>query len=147
MDNTAEPYDLVTVLMNLQALEGMGGEIGRGHPVDDELGVPATEVGRTGLVRKMLTALLSLRWCCMDRLRICVDKLRVFAKEFDNPNSVLLIQKRINEFLHGEVPGGRAPIERLTEAIEMEEAKKRQGEDWDIARKYVRSLLQRLSKA
>ncbi len=60
MDNTAEPYDLVTVLMSLQALEGMGGEIGRG-PVDDELGVSATEVGWRGLVRKMLTALLSPR--------------------------------------------------------------------------------------
>jgi hypothetical protein len=83
----------------------------------------------------------------MDRLRICVDTLRVFVKESGIPNSVLLIQKRINEFVHGEVPGGRAPIQRLAEAIEMEEAKKRQGEDWSIAKKYVRSLLQRLSKA
>ena len=83
----------------------------------------------------------------MDRLRICVDTLHVFAKQSDNPNSVVLVQKRINEFVHGEVPGGRAPIERLAEAIEVEEAKKRQGEDWTIAKKYVRSLLQRLSKA
>jgi hypothetical protein len=83
----------------------------------------------------------------MDRLPICVDKLRVFAKQSDNPNSVVLIHKRINEFVHGEVPGGRAPIEKLAEAIEVEDAKKRQGEDWSIARKYVRSLLQRLSKA
>jgi hypothetical protein len=73
--------------------------------------------------------------------------LHVFAKQSDNPNCVVLVQKRINEFVHGEVPGGRAPIERLAEAIEVEEAKKRQGEDWSIAKKYVRSLLQRLSKA
>ena len=61
MDNTAEANELLTVLMSLQALEGMGGEIGRGRAVDGELGVPATEAGRTGLVRKMLTALWSLR--------------------------------------------------------------------------------------
>jgi hypothetical protein len=61
MDNIAEPYDLLTVLMSLQGLEGMGSEIGRGRPLDDELGVPATEAGRIGLVRKTLTALLSPR--------------------------------------------------------------------------------------
>jgi hypothetical protein len=54
---------------------------------------------------------------------------------------------KINEFVHGEVLGGRAPIEKLAEAIEVEDAKKRQGQDWSIARKYARSLLQRLSKA
>jgi hypothetical protein len=56
MDN-AEPYDLVTVLLRLQGLEGMAHEIGR-HSTDD-LPVAATDPGRTGLFQKMLA---SLRW-------------------------------------------------------------------------------------
>ena len=57
MENAAESYDLVTVLLRLEALKGMGHEIGR-HSIDD-LGVPVTDVVRTGLFRKIL---LSLRW-------------------------------------------------------------------------------------
>jgi len=57
MDNAAEPYDLVTVLLRLKGLEGMAHEIGR-HSIDD-LHVPATDVVRTGLFRKILS---SLRW-------------------------------------------------------------------------------------
>lgn len=57
MDNAAESYDLVTVLLRLEALKGMAHEIGR-HSIDD-LRVPATDVVRTGLFRKFL---LLLRW-------------------------------------------------------------------------------------
>jgi hypothetical protein len=54
MDNAAEPYDLVTVLMRL---EGIGREIGRSHPIEDDgLGAPAT-ADRTGLFRRMLRSL------------------------------------------------------------------------------------------
>ena len=53
MDNAEEPYDLITVLSRL---EGIGREIGRGHPVrNDDLGATAT--GRIGLFRKMLRSL------------------------------------------------------------------------------------------
>jgi hypothetical protein len=55
MDN-AEAYDLVTVLSRLQALEGMGRTISQGHSIDD-LGVAATDAGRTCLFRKMLASL------------------------------------------------------------------------------------------
>jgi len=56
MDNAEEPYDLITVLSRL---EGIGREIGRGHPGgNDDLGVTAT-AGRTGLFRKMLRWLRS----------------------------------------------------------------------------------------
>ena len=58
MDNAAEPYDLITVLSRL---EGIGREIGRGQPADDDLGVAAT-AGRTGLFRKMLRWLRSRRF-------------------------------------------------------------------------------------
>jgi len=44
MDNAEEPYDLITVLSRL---EGIGREIGRGHPGgDDDLGVTATAGGQ-----------------------------------------------------------------------------------------------------
>jgi hypothetical protein len=35
-------------------------------------------------------------------------------------------------------------LERLCDAIDREEARKRRGEDWSIARDYVRSRLRRL---
>jgi hypothetical protein len=56
----AEAYDFVTVLLGLKSLEGMGREIGLGHSIDD-LGVPTTDAGRTGLFRKMLRSLRSVR--------------------------------------------------------------------------------------
>jgi len=80
----------------------------------------------------------------MDRLRTCMDILRVLAKQSNNPNSIFVAERRINEYVHGEIPGGRASIERLAQAIELEEAEKRQGEDWTIMKAYVRSLLQKL---
>jgi len=56
--NTAETHDFLAVLLSLQALKGIGREIGQGHPIGDEdLGVPAIDAGRTGLVRKMLRLL------------------------------------------------------------------------------------------
>jgi len=57
MDNAAEPYDLVTVLLRLQGFEGMGREIGLGHSTDDDLGVTATDTGRKDPFRKMLASL------------------------------------------------------------------------------------------
>jgi hypothetical protein len=62
MDNSAKPYDLVSVLMRLEGFEGMGREIGLGHSIDD-LHVAATDAGRTGLFRKMLASLVTAwRW-------------------------------------------------------------------------------------
>jgi len=58
MDNAAEPYDVVTVLLRLQGFEGMGRTIGLGHTDDN---VTATDAGRTGLFRKMLASLRSWR--------------------------------------------------------------------------------------
>jgi hypothetical protein len=58
MDNAAEPYDLVTVLLRLQGFEGMGREIGLGHSIDD-LHVAATDGGRLGLFQKVLASLVA----------------------------------------------------------------------------------------
>jgi hypothetical protein len=62
-----------------------------------------------------------------------------------NPDLVGVIERRIDEFLLGEVPEERIGLERLAQVIEMSEARMRQGEDWTIAKKYVHSLLQRLA--
>ena len=56
--DAAETHDFLAVLLSLQALKGMGREIGRGHPIGDEdSGVPTFDPGRTGVVRKMLRLL------------------------------------------------------------------------------------------
>jgi hypothetical protein len=67
MDNSAKPYDLVSVLMRLEGFEGMGREIGLGHSIDD-LHVAATDAGRTGLFRKMLASLVTA-WRSRGTLR------------------------------------------------------------------------------
>jgi len=56
--DAAETHDFLAVLLSLQALKGMGREIGRGHHIGDEdSGVPTIDPGRTGVVRKMLRLL------------------------------------------------------------------------------------------
>jgi hypothetical protein len=62
-----------------------------------------------------------------------------------NPDLVIAIERRIDEFALGEVPEERTALERLAQVIEVLEARKRQGEDWTIAKEYVRSLLQSLA--
>ena len=54
LDN-AEPYDLVTVLLRLQGLDGIAHDIGR-HSADD-LGLTVMDAERPGLFQKMLTLL------------------------------------------------------------------------------------------
>jgi hypothetical protein len=79
----------------------------------------------------------------MDRLRKCMDALRVLAaRSLDPPELTTLIEGRINEFIVGDE---RAALEELRKAIEREEAQKRKGEDWTIAREYVRAELKKLT--
>ena len=58
---------------------------------------------------------------------------------------VIVIERRIDEFALSEVPAERTALKRLAQVIEMLEARKRQGEDWTIAKEYVHSLLRRLA--
>ena len=88
----------------------------------------------------------ALTWEPMhDRLRGCVEDLRVFSMRSRNPDLVSLIERRIDEFALGEVPRERTALERLAQVIEMLEARKQAGEDWTVAKEYVRSLLQKLA--
>jgi hypothetical protein len=69
----------------------------------------------------------------------------VFSMRSRNPDLAHVIERRIDEFALGEVPGERNALERLAQVIEMLEARKRQGEDWTTAKEHVHSLLQRLA--
>jgi hypothetical protein len=80
----------------------------------------------------------------MDQLQQLVEKLRVLARR-NEPNRVVLIEKAINEYLDDKAGIVRLSLERLCDAIEREDAAKRRGEDWSIARDYVRSRLRRLA--
>ena len=80
----------------------------------------------------------------MDRLRRFVEALRVIAQAND-PNRAVLIENAINEYIKGELGTVGLSLERLCDAIDREEAEKRRGEDWSIARDYVRSRLRRLA--
>ena len=80
----------------------------------------------------------------MDPLQQLVETLRVLART-NEPNRVVLIQKAINEYLNDKAGIVRLSLERLSNAIDREEAEKRSIEDWSIARDYVRSRLRRLA--
>ena len=80
----------------------------------------------------------------MDRLRPFIEALRVLAQTND-PNRVVLNENAINEYLTDEPGNVRISLERLCDAIDREEAENRRGEDWSIARDYVRARLRRLA--
>ena len=80
----------------------------------------------------------------MDPLQQLVETLRVLVRT-NEPNRVALIEKAINEYLYDKAGIARLSLERLFDAIEREEAEKRRGEDWSIARNYISSRLRRLA--
>jgi len=76
----------------------------------------------------------------MDRLRTYIDALRVLARTND-PNRVVLIERNIDNYLDTESGRRERSLELLRVAINNEEAERREGEDWSMAKDYVRSLL------
>jgi len=79
----------------------------------------------------------------MDQLQQLVKTLRVLART-NEPNRVVLIEQAIDQYLDDKAGIVRLSLERLSNAIDREEAEKRSIEDWSIARDYVRSRLRRL---
>jgi hypothetical protein len=74
-----------------------------------------------------------------DLLRLRIETLRVLAQT-DQPNRAGLIERNIEDYL--KTAGSEWPsLERLRDAIDREEAEKREGEDWSVAKDYVRSRL------
>jgi hypothetical protein len=80
----------------------------------------------------------------VDQLQQLVETLRVLART-NEPNRVVLIEKAINEYLNDKAGIVRLSLERLCNAIDREEAKRRPIEHWSIARDYVHSRLRRLA--
>jgi hypothetical protein len=68
-----------------------------------------------------------------------VDALRNLART-DVPNRAELIKRNVDLYLKDEVSGRQRGLERLRLAIHNEESERREGEDWSVAKNYVRSL-------
>jgi hypothetical protein len=80
----------------------------------------------------------------MHRLGPCLAALRDLANSND-PHRHILIESHIDEYLRTDPFSLAHALERLRRAIHYEEAEGREGEDWSIARDYVRSLLHRMT--
>ena len=80
----------------------------------------------------------------MHRLGPCLTALRVPAKS-RGPHRDILVEKYIDEYLRTDPFSLAHALERLRRAIRYEELERREGEDWSVARDYVRSLLRRMA--
>jgi hypothetical protein len=80
----------------------------------------------------------------MHRLGPCLAALRVLANSND-PHRYILVERHIEEYLRTDPFSLARALERLRRAIHYEEVEGREGEDWSIARDYVRSLLHRMT--
>ena len=74
-----------------------------------------------------------------DRVVTYVDALRNLARP-DAPNRAELIKRNVDLYLKDEIGGRQRALERLRQAIHNEETERREGEDWSVAKDYVRSL-------
>jgi hypothetical protein len=74
-----------------------------------------------------------------DRFVTYVDALRDLART-DAPNRAELIKRNVDLYLKDEIGGRQRALERLRQAIHNEETERREGEDWSVAKDYVRSL-------
>ena len=80
----------------------------------------------------------------MERLGTCIDALRVLARSSDGDRAVL-VERYIDAYLTTETVSVWHAVERLGKAIHDEHAKRREGEDWSLAKDYVRSVLHRMT--
>ena len=80
----------------------------------------------------------------MHRLEPCLAALRAQAKSND-PHRAVLIERHIDEYLKADPFSLAHALERLRRAIHHEEVERRDGEDWSIAKNYVRLLLRRIT--
>ena len=80
----------------------------------------------------------------MYRLGPCLTALRVLAKS-KGPHRDILVEKYIDEYLRTDPFSLAHALERLRRAIHYEELERREGEDWSVAKNYVRLLLHRMT--
>jgi hypothetical protein len=63
----------------------------------------------------------------------------------DVPNRAELIKRNVDRYLKDEIGRQQRALERLRQAIHNEETELREGEDWSVAKDYVRSLQNMIS--
>jgi hypothetical protein len=80
----------------------------------------------------------------MDRLGMCMDELRVLARSND-PDRAVSVEGHIDTYLTAETVSVWQALERLCKGIRDEQAKGREGEDWSVAKGYIRSVLHGLA--
>ena len=80
----------------------------------------------------------------MERLGTCIDALRVLAGSND-PDRAVLVERHIDTYLTTETGSVWQALERLCKSIRDEQAEGREGEDWSVAKRYIRSALQGLA--
>jgi len=68
-----------------------------------------------------------------------MDALRNLARN-DVPNRAELVERNVDRYVKDEIGGRQRALERLRQAIHNEETERRDGEDWSVAKDYVRSL-------
>lgn len=81
----------------------------------------------------------------MDKLRSCIQALRVFARQASDLGAQLLAERQINDFLREEDGTVLASLQRISEAIDAEANKDVFGEDWSLMRAYVQWCRERLA--
>jgi hypothetical protein len=80
----------------------------------------------------------------VHRLGPCLTALRVLASSKGAHRDVL-IERHIDDYLRTHPISLAHALERLRKAIRYEQLQERKGEDWSVARDYVRSLLRRMT--
>jgi len=80
----------------------------------------------------------------MDRLGMCIDELRVLARSND-PDRAVLVDGYIDTSVTTETVSVWQAVERRCKGIRDEQAEGREGEDWSVAKGYIRSVLHRLA--
>ena len=68
-----------------------------------------------------------------------MDALRNLART-DVPNRAELIRRNVDRYVKDEIGGRQRALERLRQVIHNKETERRDGEDWSVAKDYVRSL-------
>jgi hypothetical protein len=78
------------------------------------------------------------------RLGPCLVALRELAKSNDASRTVL-IERQVDDYLRTDPFSLAHALQRLHKAIHAEMSERRNGEDWSIAKNYVRALLSRMT--
>ena len=80
----------------------------------------------------------------MDRLGTCINALRVLAGSND-PDRAVLVERHIDAYLTTETVSVWQALERLCKGIRDEQAEGREGENWSVAKGYIRFVLHGLA--